>query len=262
MDNTFFYILAYFVIYSFLGWILESVVRTICEKKLINTGFLFGPFCPIYGCGAIIMILFLDRFENNLLLLFIISFFVLSAWEYIVGVFLEKCFKTKYWDYSNHKFNYKGRVCLTNSLAWGVLGVLFIKFIHPFIEGLLNNVELIYIQIVSILIALVMLIDAIVSIVKVKNIKVTLQKIETINEQIKEKIAELAEKEKIATNANMQNVINKLKVKRDKTLRNLYRRAYRLKKAFPAIDTKEFTEILNKKIDLKYKKHKKEKKGD
>ena len=173
MANTIFYILTYFVIYSFLGWVLESVVRTICEKKIINTGFLIGPFCPIYGFGAIIMVLFLDKFKNNIIMLFLISFIVLSIWEYIVGVLLEKLFKTKYWDYSNHKFNYKGRICLTNSLAWGVLGVLFIKYIHPFILNILSNIEFIYVSIVVSIISLILLIDAIVSIIKVKNIRAT-----------------------------------------------------------------------------------------
>ena len=256
MDNAFFYILIYFIIYSFLGWILESTVRTICERKIINTGFLIGPFCPIYGFGAIIMILFLNRFENNIILLFFISFIVLSIWEYVVGVLLEKLFKTKYWDYSKNRFNLKGRVCLTNSLAWGILGVLFIKYIHPFIQHLIGYVDYIYVAITASIIALILLIDAIISIVKVKNIQATLQKIEEINEQIKQKLLEL--KEKNATNDNIQILVNKLKTKRDKTLRNLYKRAYRLKKAFPAIDTKEFTEILNKKIELK----KRKKEGD
>ena len=256
MDNTFFYILIYFIIYSFLGWILESIVRTICEKKIINTGFLIGPFCPIYGFGAIIMILFLNRFENNIILLFFISFIVLSIWEYIVGVLLEKLFKTKYWDYSKNRFNIKGRVCLTNSLAWGILGVLFIKYIHPFIQHLIGYVDYIYVAITASIIALILLIDAIISIVKVKNIQTTLQKIEEINEQIKQKLLEL--KEKNATNDNIQILVDKLKTKRDRTIKNLYKRAYRLKKAFPAIDTKEFTEILNKKIELK----KRKKEGD
>lgn len=252
MDNAFFYILIYFIIYSFLGWILESTVRTICERKIINTGFLIGPFCPIYGFGAIIMILFLNRFENNIILLFFISFIVLSIWEYVVGVLLEKLFKTKYWDYSKNRFNLKGRVCLTNSLAWGILGVLFIRYIHPFIQHLIGYVDYIYVAIIASIIALILLTDAIISVVKVKNIQTTLQKIEEINEQIKQKLLEL--KEKNATNDNIQILVNKLKAKRDKTLRNLYKRAYRLKKAFPAIDTKEFTEILNKKIELKKRK--------
>lgn len=256
MDNTFFYILIYFIIYSFLGWTLESIVRTICERKIINTGFLIGPFCPIYGFGAIIMILFLNKFENNIILLFFISFVVLSIWEYIVGAILEKLFKTKYWDYSKNRFNFKGRVCLTNSLAWGVLGALFIKYIHPFIQQLIGYVDYIYLAIIASIIALILLIDAIISIIKVKNIQTTLQKIEEINEQIKGKLLEL--KEKNVTNDNIQMLVDKLKNKRDKTLRNLYKRAYRLKKAFPAIDTKEFTEILNRKIELK----KRKKEGD
>ena len=257
MDDTFFHILTYFVIYSFLGWVLESIVRTICERKLINTGFLIGSFCPIYGFGAMIMILLLYRFKDNIFLLFCMSVIILSLWEYIVGVFLEKLFKTKYWDYLDDKFNYKGRICLTNSIAWGILGVLFIEYIHPFITHIISYINFTYMAIVSSIIVLILLIDAIISIIKVKNIKTTLQKIEDINEQIKEKLAEIREKEKTATSENIQRLVNDLKQRRDRRIRRLYRRAYRLKKAFPAIDTKEFTEILSKKIELKHKKNKK-----
>ena len=254
MDNTFFHILTYFVIYSFLGWVLESTVRTICERKMINTGFLIGPFCPIYGFGAIIMILFLNEFKSNSILLFFISFIVLTLWEYIVGVLLEKFFSTKYWDYSDHKFNYKGRICLINSIAWGILGVLFINYIHPFIIQVLSYVDFMYIAIIASIIVLILLIDSIISIIKVKNIKSTLDKIEEINEQIKQKLSELKDKDKISANDNIQNLINNMKIRRDRTIKHLYKRAYRLKKAFPAIDTKEFTEILNKKIEFKHKK--------
>ena len=260
MDNTFFHILTYFVIYSFLGWVLESTVRTICERKLINTGFLIGPFCPIYGFGTIIMILFLNRFKNNIILLFFISFFVLTLWEYVVGVFLEKLFKTKYWDYSDHKCNYKGRICLMNSIAWGVLGVLFIKYIHPGIIQLLKNMNFTYIWIIAVIITFILFIDAIISVIKIKNIKSTLQKIEEINEQIREKLLEIKEKEKTAANDKIQGLVYKLKEKRNRILRNLYKRTYRLKKAFPAIDTKEFSEILNRKIEFKH--IKKKKKGE
>ncbi len=259
MGNSLLYILTYFVIYSFLGWVLESVVRTVCERKIINTGFLIGPFCPIYGFGAIIMLLFLNTFENNSILLFFIAFVVLSLWEYLVGVLLEKFFSTKYWDYSDHKFNYKGRICLANSIAWGMLGVLFIKYIHPFIENIIGYVDSTYLAIATTIIICVILIDAIINIVKVKNITSTLAKIEEINGQIKQKLSELKDKEKASANENLQNLINNLKTRRDRTIKRLYKRAYRLKKAFPAIDTKEFSEILNKKIEIN---HKKEKKGE
>ena len=127
MENVYFSTLAYLVVYSFLGWVLETIFRSICEKKIINTGFLYGPFCPIYGVGAIIMLFGLNNFKGKYLLVFLISFIVLTLWEYLVGWLLEKVFKTKYWDYSDHKFNFKGRICLTNSIFWGILGVLFIN---------------------------------------------------------------------------------------------------------------------------------------
>ena len=100
---------------------MESVVRTIAEKKIINTGFLEGPCCPIYGFGACIMFLFLSKLKNKIVLLFIASVVILSTWEYLVGVILEKMFNTKYWDYSDHKFHIQGRVFLTNSICWGII---------------------------------------------------------------------------------------------------------------------------------------------
>ena len=250
----------YFIIYSFLGWVLESIFRSFCEKKIINTGFLRGPICPIYGCGAIIMILFLKNFSNSKILLFIMSIIFLSLWEYIVGVILEKLFKTKYWDYSDHKFNYKGRICLTNSIAWGFLGVLFIDFIHPCIVKLLKNVDILYLKIIVPILLILILTDAIISIVKTKNIKGTLEKVEKLNEQIKEKLAEIKRQnqEKNTTSENLQLLINKINKRKNKELRKLYKRVYRLKRAFPAIDTKEFRDILNRKIELKNKKNKNE----
>lgn len=100
-------ILFYFALYSFLGWCLESVYKTILEKKFVNSGFLHGPFCPIYGFGAIIMIMLLQNLSNNIFLIFCISTIVLTIWEYLVSVLLEKVFKTKYWDYSDINLIFK-----------------------------------------------------------------------------------------------------------------------------------------------------------
>lgn len=260
MENQFFSILTYFVIYSILGWVLESIFRSICEKKLINTGFLKGPFCPIYGVGAIIMIVLLNGFKHNYILLFIISFFVLSFWEYIVGYFLEKIFHTKYWDYSNHKFNIRGRVCLTNSICWGILGILFIKYIHPFISSKIGQIDSSYFRICIILVALIMLVDAINSIIKIKNIKGTLEKIDKINVQIKEKLEELKNIEiedgKTAIKEGIQKMLDDLNKKKNFAVRRLYKRVNRLKKAFPTIDSKEISRVLNEKME-KFKKIKK-----
>lgn len=264
MRNEILDILTYFIIYSFLGWVMESIVRTIAEKKIINTGFLHGPICPIYGIGAIIMLLFLDVFKNNILLLFVISILVLTVWEYLVGVLLEKMFHTKYWDYSDHKFNFQGRVCLTNSICWGILGVLFVKYIHPFMEQQVVKVGSNILYSITGILLICVLVDAVISITKLKTLKGTLDKIEKLNKEIKEKLNDIkmlaleAEKttEKTISAENIQKIVEKLKRKRYRKSIHLYKNILRLKKAFPAINTKEITKILNEKIEtIKNKKN-------
>ena len=243
METNLFNLWTYFIIYSICGWILESVYRSFREKKIINTGFLNGPMCPIYGIGAIIMILFLGKFSKNIIVLFLVSFIVLSIWEYIVGVYLEKTFKTKYWDYSDHKINIKGRVCLSNSICWGILGVLFIKYIHPFIKHEISSINLNVLKVIVLIITLIFVIDTIMSIVKTKNIKETLEELKKI------KTNDIISKNQLS--------IEKLKKKKNRLLRSLYWRVYRLKKAFPTLDTKEIREILEKKIEVIKKSQKK-----
>lgn len=138
-------LLLFFIIYSFLGWLLETVAKSIEQKKFINSGFLVGPLCPIYGFGAFIMLIFLDRFKENYLLLFFMGMVILTAWEYLVGIILEKAFKTKYWDYSNYKINFQGRICLVHSTIWGILGVIFTRFIHPYVIEFINIIDIKYI---------------------------------------------------------------------------------------------------------------------
>ncbi len=259
-------VITYFIIYSFLGWIMESVFRSICEKKLINTGFLRGPFCPIYGFGATIMFLFLGQFENRLILLFGIAIIVLTAWEYLVGVILETLFHTKYWDYSNHKFNFQGRICLTNSICWGILGVLFVRYIHPFVQGIIAKIDVSLLNYVVAILFMVFLVDMVTTIIHVKNIKTTLDKIEKINVEIKEKLKEMKalkkEKEEKSTTAeNVQQLVENLKKKRNRTILRLYKNVNRLKKAFPAINTKEITEVLSQKIESRKKRVKNKQKG-
>lgn len=240
---------------------MESIFRSFCERKIINTGFLRGPFCPIYGIGAIIMIVMLQELENNIIALFCTSVILLTTWEYIVGLILEKLFDTKYWDYSDHKFNLQGRVCLTNSICWGFLGVAFVKYIHPFVQKIFAQINPTILNYTISIIFVIFIIDTITSIITVKNIKSKLEKIEEINKEIKEKLKEIRklrkekeEKEgKVSTSESIQQMVENLKKKRNRTILHLYKNVYRLKKAFPAIDTKEITQILNQKIETRKK---------
>ena len=229
----------YFIIYSFLGWVMESLLKTWIQKKPVNSGFLYGPFCPIYGFGAIIMLLFLDRFKNNIIVLFLIAFLVLSIWEYIVGWLLEKIFHTKYWDYTEIKYNIHGRVCLMNSLFWGFLGVVFTKYMHPIIEAKIAQIPNQILVFITSTTLLVMFIDTIISAIKVINIRKHIEKLKDITNMIKEKLEEKDRSIVTVSKENVQEIIDDLKYKQTK----LKRKSNRLKKAFPSIKSDAFEKL-------------------
>ena len=242
MDNILIIkMIAYFIIYSFFGWVMESILKTYLQKKPDNSGFLYGPFCPIYGFGAIFMLLFLQGYKKNPILLFIIAFFTMSLWEYMVGWLLEKIFHTKYWDYTENKFNIKGRVCLLNSLFWGFLGVIFICYIHPFLAGKIDFISNNILMFNVIMVSLAIVVDTIVSAVKVSNIKGKLEKLKEITEMIKEKIEELEKKQ--VNKESLQTVIEELKYKQTTLKRKLIRQTNHLKKAFPTIKSDAIEKI-------------------
>lgn len=251
-------LLLYFIIYSFFGWIIESVFKSILQKKIVNSGFLHGPFCPIYGFGAIIMLLFLEPFKQNIIVLFLVSFFVLSVWEYIVGWFLEKKFNTKYWDYTDNFLNIKGRVCLQNSTFWGILGVVFTVWIHPFTMKfilMLNEQWLIYINII---LTIIIFVDTLVTIKNMEAFDYTLDAIKDLGETIKLKLNELKDIKDVTpeTLKNMEFKIEELKKRQALLKLKLYRQVSRLKKAFPTIKSESITRFLSQKIDLKALKEK------
>lgn len=129
----------YFVLYSFLGWVCETIYCSIDDKKFVNRGFLNGPFCPIYGTGALLVIDIFMKYKDDLLVLFILSVVVTSIVEYITSYLLEKIFNLQLWDYSTYSFNLNGRVCLKNSLLFGVLSILAVEVIHPAVEEFLSR---------------------------------------------------------------------------------------------------------------------------
>lgn len=244
-------LMAYFIIYSFGGWVIESLYKTILTKKAVNSGFLYGPFCPIYGFGALIMQLCLSDFKENILLLFILGFFILSIWEYIVGFLLEKTFKTKYWDYSNNKFNIHGRVCLLNSFFWGILGVIFTVFIHPPVQILIESMKVELLIYIEIILFVIILIDYITSVIKVYNINLSLNKFAEITKSIKQEIEKFREyaENKAKENEKLQSIIEELKQKQETLKVKLEKQTGRLRKAFPTMKSEKITEFLNHKIE-------------
>ena len=120
----------YFIFYAFCGWVWETCYCSIRERRYVPRGFLYGPLCPIYGVGALLMILFFSPFRDNLVIFYFVSVVVMTAWEYFVGWLLEATTHIKYWDYSNQKFQYKGHICLSSSIVWGFLSLLMVYVVH------------------------------------------------------------------------------------------------------------------------------------
>lgn len=121
-----------FIIYAVLGWILETIYSLFERKKFVNRGFLYGPLCPIYGIGSSILIVVLKNI-NNIFILFIAAIILTSILEYATGFILEFIFDSSWWNYSENKYNIKGRICLRFSIIWGTLATFLIKIVHPYI---------------------------------------------------------------------------------------------------------------------------------
>ena len=130
----------FFYLYSFLGWCYESAYVSIKKKQFVNRGFMLGPFLPLYGSGAIMMLIVSAPFRDNLLLTYVAGCIGATLLEYITGVTMEALFKVRYWDYSQKKFNFQGHICLGATLAWGLFTIIMTRVVHAPIEALVLSI--------------------------------------------------------------------------------------------------------------------------
>lgn len=133
------YACTYFIVYSFCGFLLETVFG-IYSKGVLESrqSFLFGPFCIIYGIGALLMITFLSGLKNRPIVLFLLSAVIGTITEYLMSYFCELIFHFKWWDYSTMDLNINGRICLYFFIMWGFLGIILIKYINPALDKFIN----------------------------------------------------------------------------------------------------------------------------
>lgn len=224
-----------FIIYSVTGWIIEVIATYPDTKCFVNRGFLIGPYCPIYGNCAIVMILLLHNIKDPILL-FILSIIICSVGEYVTSYLMEKLFHARWWDYTKNKFNLNGRICLVNSLAFGVLGFLLIKFVNPFVVGLITKLSPTIMNILFYTILILFLIDNVISfkvIFKIKNMSVKyvhLDNTKEITEKVKKILSDnvLAKRVfKAFPNIRFKfNLKEKMKVLKDKavSIKNNYKK--------------------------------------
>lgn len=132
--------ITYFFIYSFLGWLIETIYAIIINGYFVKRGFLYGPICPIYGFGAIILIMSTKKLYGKPFMKFLIATLAFTLFEYIVSFLLEMLFGLRWWDYSNDFLNIQGRVSLLYSIAWGVIGLILLEKLHPAVQTLLQKI--------------------------------------------------------------------------------------------------------------------------
>ncbi len=132
----FYHLMNWLIIYSFFGWVWETCYVSVKSGKFVNRGFINGPLCTIYGFGAVSVYVLLKPFSDNLLYLYLGGVVVATALEYVTAVLMESIFHTSWWDYSDNKFNFQGRICLGASLGWGAFTVILFKVLHPLVESI------------------------------------------------------------------------------------------------------------------------------
>lgn len=162
MQQICYYVLLFFI-YSFCGWILEVICKFMSHHKFINRGFFIGLYCPIYGIGAIFITFLLKRYLNDAFTLFVMTMLLCSILEYATSYFLEKIFKTRWWDYSSYRFHINGRICLETMIPFGLFGLFIMYLSNPFFLYFIEQIPLLNLYIISFVLLFIFLFDAIFS---------------------------------------------------------------------------------------------------
>ena len=205
-----------FFIYSFLGWVMESVSDTIKKKKFVNRGFLIGPYCPIYGTGVLLITILLKKYNDDVIITFFMSLLICGTLEYLTSYVMEKLFKARWWDYSQRKFNINGRICLETLIPFGIAGSFIIYIANPFLLKYISLIPTVVMHILTGILAVIYITDVILSFNIIMNLK-------QMSREFKDNTVEISEK--------VRNII--------KTKYRFYRR---IVNAFPRIKENVFYE--------------------
>lgn len=230
-----------FIIYAFLGWIMECTLCVIQKHKFVNRGFLIGPYCPIYGVGVVSLSLLLSSISNNIFLLFICATVICGVLEYFTSFIMEKFFNARWWDYSDKKYNINGRVCLETLIPFGIIGTLVLKFLNPFILEKLYSIPKNILNYIVIFLITIYIVDLVISLKVIMKFKNMNKKEKDNTEEITKKVRETAEV-----------AIQRLNLEKERLLKFVKQSKLnkRLISAFPNLERKDYT---RKKTEKEYK---------
>ena len=186
--------IALFFIYSIAGWIMESVSISIRNKKITNRGFLIGPYCPIYGCGVVLITFLLQKYHDDIPATFFLSILICGSLEYLTSYVMEKLFKARWWDYSTRKFNINGRICLETLIPFGIVGTTITIWVNPFLLKYINMVPTMVMHIILGVISIFFIADIAVSFKIILNLKEMSKEFKDNTDEISDKVKKIVRK--------------------------------------------------------------------
>ena len=215
-----------FFIFSVIGWLIEVSLKSIQFHRFINRGFLVGPYCPIYGFGALLIVMsneWIGRYDSSNAIIFLNSVLICGFIEYFVSYFLEKFYHARWWDYTNRPMNLHGRIWIGNLILFGLGGLSIVNIFNPLFLSLFHNLDLRYREIIGIFIVILMSSDYIISYFVMKLIKLNVEKSKADNtDDIKNEIRLLVKDKNVLYNRFI-NAYPDVKYRTDK-IKNMIRK--------------------------------------
>ncbi|WP_075980002.1 putative ABC transporter permease [Bacillus massilinigeriensis] len=224
-DMSIYQLLSYFMVYSVAGWMMETVRVSYMEKRFVNRGFFHGIYCPIYGFGMCGIIIVLSPLRSHLVLIFIVGIIFATGLEYITSWVMETIFHARWWDYRDRKYNLNGRVCLSISLAWGFLSIIMIRWVHPIVEKLVNEISFQIGSTILMIFYSVLMIDCIFSLIAAFHLSSKIKALEVIKQELLSMI----------NNSPIHERMDELIDKYNQIVNSIHQHNVRVLKAFPNI---------------------------
>ena len=157
-----YYVMLFFAM-AMLGWLMEVACKLIQFHRFINRGFLIGPYCPIYGFGSVLIVLLLERYADQPVVVFFMGMLVCGTLEYATSYVMEKLFHARWWDYSGRRFNLDGRVCAGTLIPFGLLGLLLVYVLKPGLFSLFERLPQVWLDGLSMGLTVLFAVDVVVS---------------------------------------------------------------------------------------------------
>lgn len=223
--------LVYFYFYCICGWIFESTYVSIRTKKPVNRGFMKGPWLPIYGSGAVVILLVTLPFQQYPIAVYFAGAVAATILEYVTGVLMVKLFKVRYWDYSNQKIQFQGHICLSSSIAWGFLSLLMVYVVHKPVAKFIGTWNEEFLSIFTFLVTICMVYDFANAFREAMDLRALLVQAEDIRKRLSEALEEEKENLSEAVLEKKEQLVQSVEEKKEQLVQSAEERREHLTQA-------------------------------